>query len=64
MPSLRYVGLSAWHGASFACRWRIQPPDMKGSCEYIERAVIDSQQGAVLSLLQNATQGLGFGWIL
>jgi hypothetical protein len=25
-----------------------QPPDMDGSCEYLEQAVMDSQQGVVL----------------
>jgi hypothetical protein len=25
------------HGASPGCGWRRQPPDMEGSCEYIEK---------------------------
>jgi hypothetical protein len=28
--------LSSRHGASNGYGWRIRPPDMEGSCEYIE----------------------------
>jgi len=28
--------LSPRHGASSGCRWRRRPPDMEGSCQYIE----------------------------
>jgi heme/copper-type cytochrome/quinol oxidase subunit 2 len=32
-----HVGrFSAWYGASSSCGWRRWPPDMEGSCEYIE----------------------------
>jgi hypothetical protein len=32
-----WVGpLSPGHGASSGCRWRRWPPDMEGSCKYIE----------------------------
>jgi hypothetical protein len=32
------------------CGWRRQPPDVEGSCEYIEWAVANSQQRVVLQL--------------
>ena len=42
---------------SVVTAWRIlrllleeRPPDMEGSCEYIEQVVADSQQGVVLQL--------------
>jgi hypothetical protein len=31
------------HGTALDCGWTIQPPDMEGSCKYIEQAVADSQ---------------------
>jgi hypothetical protein len=31
-----WVPLSPLHGASSDCGWRRRPPDMEGSCEYIE----------------------------
>jgi hypothetical protein len=42
--------LSTWHDASSRCGWRRRPPGMEGSCEYIEYAIADSQQGMVLQL--------------
>jgi hypothetical protein len=38
-------GPIATDGVSSGCGWRRQPPDMEGSCEYI-----DSRQGVVLQL--------------
>jgi hypothetical protein len=37
-------------------RWGRRPPDIEGSCEYIEQAVCDSQQWVVLQFY-----GLGVG---
>jgi hypothetical protein len=31
-----YVHLSPWHGMSLGCRWRRKPPNMEGSCKYIQ----------------------------
>jgi hypothetical protein len=28
--------MSLWHGTSSGCGWRTRPPDMEGSCKYIE----------------------------
>jgi len=28
--------LSPWHGTFLGCGWRKWPPDMEGSCKYIE----------------------------
>jgi hypothetical protein len=39
-----------WAGTSSGCGWRRWPPDMKGSCNYIEEAVMDSRQEVVLKL--------------
>jgi hypothetical protein len=39
--SLCKVGLlSTWYGVSSGCGWRRWPPDMEGSYEYIEDAVL------------------------
>jgi hypothetical protein len=38
------------NGASSGCKWRKHPPDMEGSCEYIESAVADTRQGVALQL--------------
>jgi hypothetical protein len=42
--------LSTRNGASSVFGWRRQPPDMEGSCEYIEKTVADSRQGVVLQI--------------
>jgi len=42
-----------WHDASFGCGWKRQPPDMEGSCKYIEYEVMNSQEG-VLEVGQGA----------
>jgi hypothetical protein len=31
-----------WHGMSLGCRWRRWPPEMEGSCECVQKAVVDS----------------------
>jgi hypothetical protein len=35
---------------SWGCKWSKRPPDMEGSCQYIEYAVAESKQGMVLQL--------------
>jgi len=40
--------LSPWDSMCSSCGWRRWPPDMEGSCKYIEKAVMDGQQGVVL----------------
>jgi hypothetical protein len=43
-------------GTSSGCGWRRQPPDMEGSYECIEQAVMDSRQGVLL--LHGVRRGL------
>jgi len=43
--------MSQWHGVSLGHGWRRQPPDMEGSCKYIEEAVVDSSHGVILQLV-------------
>ena len=35
-------------GVSSGCGWRAWPPDVQGSCEYMEQVVADSRHGVVL----------------
>jgi len=35
---------------SFGCRWRRQPPVMKGGCKYTKQAVMENRLGTVLQL--------------
>jgi hypothetical protein len=42
--------LSPRHGASSGSGWRRRAPDVEGSCEYTEKAVVDSRQGMVLQI--------------
>jgi hypothetical protein len=54
MKNLEVDAMSPRHGASLDFGWRRRPPDMVGSCEYIEEAVADSRQGVVLQLGSSA----------
>jgi len=42
--------LSTWHGASLGFGWRSRPPDMNGTCEYIEQVVAASREAVVFQL--------------
>jgi len=54
--------LSPQHDAPWDCKWRKQPPDMEGSCKYIEYAVADSWHNLqTLSFVKETNRQLSSG---
>jgi hypothetical protein len=52
-----HVSLSPRHSVSSDCGWRRRPPDIEGSCEYIEEATSNSRRGVVIQS-EGRTRGL------
>jgi hypothetical protein len=56
-PSRIITPLATWHSTSSGCRWREQPPDVEGSCKYINIYIYISLSFQLLTLC--STSG---GW--